>query len=155
MSMQKIALVNKLITDFPDLSFVRGEDFAWSPDKNTVYFADTQTENFELLLLHELGHAICKHKNYEHDIELLKIDSEAWEVANKYLAPKYNISLNKEYEEEQLDTYRDWVHKRSLCPNCNVNGYQTSDLNYKCPACGATWKANQAKFTHLRRKRIK
>ena len=58
MSMQKIALVNKLITDFPDLSFVCGEDFAWSPDKNTVYFADTQTENFELLLLHELGHAI-------------------------------------------------------------------------------------------------
>jgi lipopolysaccharide biosynthesis regulator YciM len=34
-----------------------------------------------------------------------------------------------------LDTYRDWLHRRSACPECGLTRYQTVDGRWHCPGC--------------------
>ena len=51
----------------------------------TVFLGEPQP-NFGLLALHELGHALCKHKDYVRDVERIKIESEAWERAKTVLS---------------------------------------------------------------------
>ena len=154
MNMQKITLLNKLIQDFPELSFTPADDFVWKPKNKEILYNPNETSNFNILLLHEVAHYLAGHQEYGLDIELIKMEAEAWNIVNTKLAPKYEIMSKKEYQEDQLDSYRDWLHKRSLCPNCNINGFQIDKSNYKCPVCNTLWKVNQAKFTSLRRKII-
>ena len=59
--------------------------------------------------------------------------------------------LNEEVIQEHLDTYRDWLHARSICPSCTANGYQISSHTYECPACLHTWRVNEARICALRR----
>ena len=150
----KINLINNLRQDFSQFQFELSDNFHWSNSKNTVFYPEIGSldNNFyNLSLLHELAHAILVHSNYNLDIDLLKIETEAWDLASKVLAPKYSIDIEDNFIQDNLDTYRDWMHHSSLCPNCNINGFQQSDLRYKCPSCGKIWQPNEAKFTMLRR----
>lgn len=138
----------KLRADFAQFEFVRDEAFYWNFEKNSIFYAEEP--NFEAKILHELGHALCGHRNFEQDIDLLKIELEAWEKA-KIVALEYGVKISQNLIEDHLDTYRDWLHRRSLCPNCLVNGFQQSDLTYKCPACETVWQVNDSRFKNLRR----
>lgn len=150
----KISLINKLRHDFPQFKFEQSDNFHWSHDKNTVFYppAHSSDDNtYDLCLLHELAHAILGHADYTLDIDLLKMETAAWELASKELGIKYSIDIDEDFIQDSLGTYRDWMHRRSLCPSCNINGYQRADLGYHCPSCGKIWQANEAKFTMLRR----
>ena len=105
-----------------------------------------------MLILHELAHALLGHEDFWLDIELLKMETEAWDLVKNALTAQYGFCFNSNLAEQKLDTYRDWIHKRSLCPNCKVNGFQQRDLSYKCPACGTVWQNNDSRFKSLRRK---
>lgn len=142
--------VEKLREDFPQLNFAESDDFRWSKQENTIFF-ETESSNFHLLILHELAHALLGHEDFLLDIELLKMESEAWELVRNTLAPQYGFCFDSNFSESKLDTYRDWLHKRSLCPNCKINGFQQKDLAYKCPACGTIWQNNDSRFKNLRR----
>lgn len=87
-----------------------------------------------MLLLHELSHAILGHYSFNVDIERMKMESNAWEKA-KELAKNYNIEMDDEFIQTELDTYRDWLHKKSRCPNCGLTRFQTPDSQYHCPRC--------------------
>ena len=52
-------------------------------------FLGQPCDNFGLLALHELGHALCKHKDYKIDVERIKIESAAWETAKTVLLKYY------------------------------------------------------------------
>lgn len=140
--------LNKIRADFSQFSFVEGESFSWNFETQTIFFENSP--NFEAQILHELGHALNSHANFEMDIQLLQMEVEAWQTARE-LSKKYGIKISNDLVENHLDTYRDWLHKRSLCPNCLVNGFQQSDLSYKCPACRAVWSVNDSRFKNLRR----
>ena len=62
------------------------------------------------------------------------MESEAWDKARE-LADKYNIKVNEDLVQDELDTYRDWLHARSKCKKCGLTCYQTSDGVYHCPRC--------------------
>lgn len=125
-------LLNQIKKDYPNLKFKTGKKFAFRPP-NTVVIGKKEP-NEKLLLLHELGHATLGHKDYQTHIDRLKMESAAWEKA-KELAPKYNIKYNEELAQNELDTYRDWLHQKSSCPICGLTRFQTPDSKYHCPRC--------------------
>lgn len=150
-SNSNLAFLKKIREDFAKFDFVASEEFRWNFETKTIFFEESAAD-FESLLLHELGHALCEHADFELDIELVRIEAEAWQKARE-VSKKYNVKINDDLVESHLDTYRDWLHKRSLCPNCLINGFQQSGLNYRCVACETVWWANDSRFKSLRRRK--
>lgn len=145
-----LSLLETLKWDLPHISFSRSDTFRWSPDDTTVYYANTSDAT---PLLHEVAHATLGHTRYHYDIELLKMEREAWDQAIK-LAREYTIEIDGEYIESTLDTYRDWLHNRSLCPTCEATGIQIGTSRYSCLACNEIWRVNEARMCALRRYKL-
>lgn len=144
-----IGFIKRLERDFPEVDFRwdrKKFSYQMRNGKKVVSLGEPQPY-FGLLALHELGHALCGHKDYSTHVARLKIESEAWERAKTVYSEyqkeaKQNASLAEilpEWDEvlvqEKLDTYRDWLHQKSLCKRCNLTMYQTSDGKYHCPRC--------------------
>ena len=146
------ALLSQLKADYPDITFVVGTDFKWSKDEHTLVI-DPDHPHASTYILHELGHALLGHEGFRFDIDLLRHEREAWERAI-ILAPAYNITVDEGLIEESLDTYREWLHSRSLCPSCNSTGLQTKTSTYICVNCRCSWRPNDARRVNLRRYRI-
>ena len=109
------SLLKQLQTDFPELRFATDTNYYWSAHDKTVYFDQQNAENAPLLL-HETAHGLLGHDSYTVDVELIKLEREAWTKAAE-LAEQYDIALPEAVREEALDSYRDWLHTRSLCPS--------------------------------------
>ena len=125
-------LLERLERDYPDFRFREGKKFAFRPPRTIILGPDEPF--FELLMLHEVSHAICKHKDFRTDVERLKMENEAWDKARE-LARHYDIEINEDLIQEELDTYRDWLHQKSRCPVCGLTRFQTPDSRYHCPRC--------------------
>ena len=125
-------LVEKLRVDYPELRFCAGRKFAFRPPRNVII--GPLEPSWELLLLHEVSHAILRHRTFRMDVERLKMESEAWEKA-KELASIYGIQMDEDFIQGELDTYRDWLHQKSRCPSCGLTRFQTPDGTYHCPGC--------------------
>jgi len=149
--MEKTSWLKTLRAHYPGIIFERGDTFRWSPRYNTVYFGPLETERDLITLLHETGHALARHTGYTQDIRLLKIEREAWDIARTQLVPLFGIKIDDETIEEALDSYRDWLHARSICPNCESTGVQQDETHYRCLACTTIWKVNDARTCQLRR----
>lgn len=143
------SLIRKLSTDFPAFTFAVADDFSWSPDTKRIFYNPTD-DHADALLLHELSHGILGHTNYSRDVELLDMESAAWEKAKEISSP-YDITIDATFAEDNIDTYRDWLHARSTCPNCNATGFQVLAHTYECPACTHRWRVNEARVCALRR----
>jgi hypothetical protein len=141
--------INKVSTDFPSIIFVAANEFRWSPEERTVFYEE-HSEDISSLL-HEMSHAILNHKEYTRDVKLLELERAAWSYAQAVLSPIYHITIDTDQIEDSLDTYRDWLHARSICPICKATGFQIKKTGYKCPACLATWRVNDARMCALRR----
>jgi len=129
---EEIVFFERLIRDFFDFKFVLGAKFSFRPPKTIVI---GPPELFSrLLVLHELGHAVCGHRDFRMDITRLKMENQAWEEAKK-LAVRYEIEVNEDVVQDELDTYRDWLHQKSRCPICGLTRFQTPDSQYHCPRC--------------------
>lgn len=139
-------LILSLQKDYPTFRFIPSDKARWSPIEQKIYYT-----NDNIQTLHELGHAVLGHSEYRQDIELLQIERAAWNKA-KELALTYGINIDDDTIERALDTYRDWLHQRSKCPNCGQTGLQNIDtLDYRCPNCQYTWRAIGGKSTRLKR----
>jgi len=143
------SLLPKLEKDYPQLLFSPGQRFAWSPDVKTVFYDESDTTNTSLLL-HELAHGLLEHHDYSKDVELVAMESAAWDKAVK-IAPTYGIEITDETIQDTLDTYREWLHARSTCPKCDATGYQSGKSEYTCVACSHVWRVNEARICALRR----
>lgn len=142
------SLLTKLSTDFPTISFQPGENFVWSPNHSTVFYPLQATS--PALLLHELGHALQGHHDYHRDVQLLAMESDAWQAA-KSLSGRYRVAITEAIVQDHLDTYREWLHARSRCPACEATGQQISPTGYSCVACGQGWTVNEARTCQLKR----
>lgn len=143
-------LVKKVALDFPEISFHVSEDFLWSYEHQTIYYQPNNPEAASFLL-HELGHALLTHSSYSRDIELIKLERDAWDYALCNLAPRYKLSIKEDVIQDNLDTYRDWLHNRSQCPSCQSTGLQIKSRTYRCLACNKLWRVNEARLCALRR----
>lgn len=131
------------------LTLQKGELFSWNHTACVITY-NPASDNAAEYLLHEFAHALLQHAEYAHDVELIRIERAAWDKALE-IAPDYSIVISEDIIESSLDSYRDWLHSRSLCPNCGATGIQTNPKNYHCPACAVTWQVNEARSCGLRR----
>ena len=138
--------ISRLRHDFPDFRFVPGGQENWSPGSHTItYKKDEPLHRLKCGLLHELAHAQLGHQDYKSDFELLKMESQAWELAAK-LGRKYGVRISDEHIQNCLDTYRDWLHRRSTCPACGMHVLQSDAVSYHCFNCQTTWKVSSGRF---------
>lgn len=139
-------LLERLQADYPELRFCKGRKFMYRPSRTIVIpqelwkvgdltgVNETEHKIYSAQLLHELGHAMLGHRDYQTDIERLKMECAAWEKA-KELGVKYGIEIDQDLIETELDSYRDWLHQRSKCLRCGLTRYQDVEGNYHCPGC--------------------
>ena len=129
---KQVEFFTQLYRDYKQFRFKIGKKFAFRPPKTIVL---GPPEPFSALLaLHEVSHAICEHKAFKTDIERLRMEVQAWEKARE-LASFYGIEVDEELVQRELDTYRDWLHQKSRCPECGLTRFETSDGVYHCPRC--------------------
>jgi hypothetical protein len=134
--------LSRLVKDYPLIHFIEGADFYWSPDKATVFYKKNGPVS---LLLHEVGHALLDHQDYDRDITLLSMERDAWDKARTL------ETIDEAAVQDHLDTYRHWLHARSTCPSCDANGHQIKKAAYRCLACGTEWRVNEARLCGLKR----
>lgn len=144
------SLITRLSTDYPEVSFTPSDNFRWSATDRTV-FIDMDAPHADVFCLHELSHAILDHHEYSRDIDLVKLERDAWEYAATTLVKKYKITISEDLIQDNLDTYRDWLHARSTCPTCQATGIQSTANEYRCIACKSAWHVNEARICALRR----
>ena len=134
-------LLARLKADFPEFHWKTGKKFSFRAPRTITFVQSPENpparvqNNYALQLLHELGHARLGHRDFATDAERLKMECAAWAEA-KQLCARYGIKYDGEFVEEELDSYRDWLHQKSRCPDCGLTRYQTKDGKYHCPICG-------------------
>lgn len=140
-------LVNTLQERFPDLKFSPGRQFCWSPETaEIIYKPAAKGQKAIWSLLHETGHALLRHQGYKGDFELLSLEINAWQRA-RVLAADLGLTINEDHIEDCLDTYRDWLYKRSICPTCSTKSLQQGDfVHYRCFNCHTTWRVTASRF---------
>jgi hypothetical protein len=141
-------LLNSLQISFPTLMFTAGESFYWSPETNEVFYTDKGQVDGQLTwsLLHETAHALLSHQSYSADIELIKIEMAAWNKA-VLIGELYDITIDEDHIQNCLDTYRDWLYRRSICPSCTTKCLQqTNSTQYHCFNCHTVWKVTPSRL---------
>jgi predicted RNA-binding Zn-ribbon protein involved in translation (DUF1610 family) len=146
--------VGQIIKDYPQFKFEPGQQEHWSPKTNTITYSQAEPlAELQYGLLHELAHALLGHNSYNSDFELLKLETEAWALAVK-IGKKYKIKLDPDHIQDCLDTYRDWLHRRSKCPTCGMHVLQDNSSSYKCFNCGTGWQVSARRFARPYRLRV-
>jgi hypothetical protein len=147
------ALIDQLKALFPALRFTAGTQFCWSPETTEIFYkAEATGQKACWALLHETGHALLEHTSYQGDFELLRLEVEAWERAQA-LATEVDVSIDEDHIQDCLDTYRDWLYKRSICPNCTTKSLQQGDfVHYRCFNCHTTWRVTASRFCRAYRR---
>lgn len=142
-------IVEQLRRDFPDVSLVSEDSFRWDPRSQTIYYAADKPRP-DWSLLHEAGHMLEGHEHYQNDVDLLIKEVDAWEAA-KQLGKKYKVVIDQEHIEDCLDSYRDWLHKRSTCPTCWLSGLEKEPGCYICINCRKQWRVSGKRFCRVYR----
>lgn len=141
-------LVTKLAAAHPHLSFVASDSFYWCPETSEVFYDDSKHGHPSGIwsLLHEASHGLLGHTTYKADLELLHLEVEAWHHALD-MAKKHGFNIDGEYIQDCLDTYRDWLYRRSLCPGCGSQCLQIDTSNfYRCFNCHTRWHVSPSRF---------
>jgi hypothetical protein len=143
--MQK--LLPKLQAAFPHLTYSGGKQFCWSPESQEIFYKHgAGGKKSAWSLLHETGHALLEHATYKADFELLQLEIAAWEKA-KEIAATFGVEIDEEHIQDCLDTYRDWLYKRSICPSCTNKCLQQDDfVHYRCFNCHTVWRVSTSRF---------
>lgn len=141
-----------LLEKFPDITFIPGSYFMWSPGSRTVTYDTSRikTNNGIAALLHEIGHARLGHRIYKYDMELLRMEMEAWDVARS-LAPSLGVTIDEAHVARTIATYDEWLTKRATCPDCTNFSLQKGRDLYGCFACGSIWNVNWRKDRRVKR----
>jgi hypothetical protein len=137
-------LLPKLQKRLPSVSFEAGDTFCWSPTQDKLIY-NPASKHAKWSLLHETAHALLGHKAYNHDVELLLLEVEAWETA-KQLGEELGEDIHEDHIQDCLDTYRDWLHQRSTCPRCGCVSLQLTAAQYQCHNCVAIWNVSASRF---------
>ncbi|MDB5175368.1 MAG: hypothetical protein JWM81_226 [Candidatus Saccharibacteria bacterium] len=140
-------LLAQLRAAFPQLTYTKGTQFCWSPENREVIYRQTASGvKSQWSLLHETGHALLEHNSYEADFELIRMELAAWNKAQE-IAQSLHMEIDEEHIQDCLDTYRDWLYKRSICPSCNTKCLQQDDfVHYRCFNCHTNWRVSPSRF---------
>lgn len=140
-------IVSTLSANNPRVRFRRSDRFYWSPATNEVYYdISANLPDGLWSLLHETGHALLGHCSYKADYELIRLEVAAWEEA-KNIATGLGMTIDDDHIQDCIDTYRDWLNNRSICPRCSNRSLQQAELaEYRCFNCHKSWKVTPSRF---------
>ncbi|MBA2279421.1 hypothetical protein H0V99_03225 [Candidatus Saccharibacteria bacterium] len=140
-------LLEQLRADYPQIAFVYGDAFYWSPQDKSVTYCESSNDPAVATwsLLHEVSHGILDHTSYKSDFELMELEVAAWHHALN-LGKKYHVRIDQEHIQDCLDTYRDWLHRRSTCPTCSMVSVQKDPKSYECFNCRCVWHVSNSRF---------
>jgi NADH pyrophosphatase NudC (nudix superfamily) len=141
-------ILDELKTRFPALQFKASATFSWSPETSEIMYKQAADQDDEAIwaLLHETGHALLQHASYTADYELVRLEVAAWEQA-KIVAAELNLEIDENHIQDCLDTYRDWLDKRSICPTCLTKSIQQDNYrHYQCFNCHTVWRVSASRF---------
>jgi hypothetical protein len=146
-------LIAQVRAEFPALRFTPGEQFCWSPETGEIFYkTGAKGRRAAWSLLHETGHALLEHASYQADFELLRLEVAAWQRARQ-LASGLQIQIDEDHIQDCLDTYRDWLYKRSICPTCSTKCLQQGDfVHYRCFNCHTVWRVTASRFCRAYRR---
>ncbi len=141
------SILQRIKADYPEIKFVEASRFSWHANGKLVSYKAFEPNDMHAAwaLLHELGHALLEHTDFETDIELLKIEVAAWERAH-LLAKQYGLTIDDDYVQNCLDSYRDWLHLRSTCPTCYERSLQADKHTYRCVNCHTEWHVTRSRL---------
>lgn len=145
--------MDQIIKDFPQFEFIPGRYFMWSPHAKAIIY-DTRRKkqnDGKIALIHEIGHASLGHRLYKYDMELIKMEMDAWDVVRQ-IAPRYGLYIDEEHIARCIATYDEWLTKRATCPDCANFSLQKGRDEYSCFACGSRWQVNWRKDRRVTRK---
>ena len=145
-------LLEKVSRDFPKIEFKLSDTFCWSDEDQSICY-DPDAEHAIWSLLHELGHMHYKHDRYTTDVMLVRMEVEAWEKA-KELGSHYDHAIDEDHIQDCIDSYRNWQHRRSTCPECEQTGIEKTSGTYLCINCRTTWKVTANRFCRVYRQRL-
>lgn len=147
------SLIHKIKLAHPSLEFTAAKQFYWSPESKEIFYnSHARGKQAKWSLLHETGHALLGHTSYEADYELLRLEIAAWERA-QLLAQQLKVTIDEEHIQDCLDTYRDWLYKRSICPKCSTKCLQQGDfVHYRCFNCHTKWRVTASRFCRAYRR---
>lgn len=150
----KDRVIEELKRDYPQFVFNAGTSHMWSALTNTITYKSTDTGQKSVpSILHELGHALLGHNTFKSDVELIKLERDAWDKAVE-IAPIYDVKISKKHVERCIDTYRDWLYARSLCPECKQCGLQTASTLYQCVFCSHRWQVSPSRLCRVVRRNV-
>ena len=141
------SLLSSLQALLPDVHFVADKSFYWSPENQTIAYAPEALKSTDgsWSLLHEAAHSLLDHRTFQTDFELLLLEVAAWKKA-KELGASHGVEISDEHIQDCLDTYRDWLHRRSTCPTCGSVSLQRSSREYACHNCPSVWTVTSERF---------
>lgn len=151
-TLNKQITVKDVVRAFPDLKFESGNALMWNPSTTSITYPAVDNIDVVYGLVHEIAHAKLDHHSFQHDIELLKMERDAWNQASEIAKSKFGLKIDSDYIEDCLDSYRDWLYKRSLCPQCHLSGFQVNNHEYSCPHCLIDWKVPVSRLCTVKRK---
>lgn len=144
--MQK-SLLNNCRVLLPDITFIEGKTFYWSPATKAIHIDTSALDEpgGQWALLHEVAHAQLDHASYANDAALLRLEVDAWEMAQA-TAKRFEAAIDSDHIQDCLNTYRDWLYARSTCPTCSLNSLQIESTTYVCLNCSTRWSVSQSRF---------
>lgn len=147
-------LETRILKHYDSFMFCLDTTFYWSASQQKIHYQPAKNIEELWQLLHEIAHAELDHHNYTKDILLLRQETAAWHYAKTYIAPLFDIEIDEVFAEDQLDSYRNWLHSRSRCPECMQTGIQQTTSTYQCVNCLCSWFVNDARQRRLRRVKL-
>lgn len=132
LSSKNLAFLHSIESAYPDFVFKKGKKFLFRPKKTVFYLKEN--DHFPLLLLHELAHALLGHFSYQTSLERLKIERDAWNKTRS-LCEEHSIPFDESFVEAELNSYRDWLHQKTLCKTCGLTCVEVSPESLFCPFC--------------------
>ena len=145
-------LLARIRSDFPAIEFRLSSRFSWHAGSKHIGYRELEDEKALWALLHEIGHAELEHSDFVSDIDLLQKEVAAWAKAHE-IAKRYGIVIDQDYVEDNLDSYRDWLHVRATCPTCYERCMQTNKRTYVCHNCDAVWHVTGSRLCRPYRRR--
>ena len=134
---KNLAFLETLKSTYPNFSFKPGPKFLFRP-KKTIHYVESN-DNFRLLLLHELSHALLGHFSYSKSLERLQIERDAW-AKTRELCEQFSVNFDEDVAESELNTYRDWLHQKTLCKTCGLSCLEVNSESLYCPFCQKYYK---------------
>jgi hypothetical protein len=138
-------------TKYPNITLKPAEHSRWDAQTQTIFYDPDHGPHPIWSLLHEIGHMRSGHASYKSDIDLVLMESEAWKLARSEGEETGHI-IDEAYIEDCIDSYRDWLHRRSTCPKCAQTGIEKSRGHYKCINCPEAWQVTNSRFCRVYRK---